>query len=91
MKFDNTLYGVTPKADSGFYSKIMPKMHRKMSISQKRLELQLSSLEGLLLSTISPDCHLYLCKRLKRKIQTCEHFQEYSRPWHNVLLTIINT
>ena len=53
-------------------------MHRKMSISQKRLELQLSGLEGLLLSTISPDCHLYLCKRLKRKIQTCEHFQEYS-------------
>ena len=49
-----------------------------MSISQKRLELQLSGLERLLLSTISPDCHLYLCKRLKRKIQTCEHFQEYS-------------
>ena len=49
-----------------------------MSISQKRLELQLSGLERLLLSTIPRDCHLYLCKRLKKKIQTCENFQEYS-------------
>ena len=78
MKFGTILCGVAPRADSGI-QKLCPKMHRKISISQKRLDLQLSGLEGLLPSTISPDCHLYLCKRLKRKIQTCEHFQEYSK------------